>query len=340
MARYNLLPIITLMIFSYIPSWGQTKSVTYEELYDEPYEINKLFMKLQPVIAEVGSANMYVGFGLEAEYYHESLLNIKADFRRAYGGPFDLMQNLSARNNIQQVNGISTSTHSSMAGEIIGTYHIKDWEKDTETKMILYRSSYRRGNKWKSKVPDHIKVPSKVRKIYGARLGPYFQSGGIDVGTAMRKQGIESINVLREGVDAQPLSSDSTMYTNQSAFGFAVGGSLTWIKNFAIKPTRTYSSTASDMIISVYADMLITPWTNIENLSYDGNEYDLSPIKHNKFGFRLGADGKFNREFGWGYGIEIGMRPQVSKQMFYTAVKLSIPIFSTNLNHEVEAFSK
>ncbi len=350
MARIPFISTVFLGLLFHIPAFAQSvKSVTYDELYDEPYEINKLFMKLQPVITEYNSINMYVGFGLEAEYYHESLLDIKANFRRSYGQKFDLMQDLSSKNNIQTVNNIPTVTKAAMSGELIGTYHIKDFEKDTETKMILYRSSYRRSNKWRSKVPDHIKVPSKVRKIIGGRFGPYFQGSGMDVRLAMDKQGIESLQGAGpENVDQTLTPNDPnqfpdgvpSLYTNQSSLGFALGGSLSWIKNFAIKPTRTFASTASDMIITTYFDVLIAPWNTIENFNYKGVEYDASVIKHTAVGFRAGVDGKFNREFGWGYGAEMGMRPGVQKQTFFAVIKISIPIFSTNLNHEVEAFSK
>ena len=43
--------------------------VTYEELYDEPYAINKLFVQFQPMYGELFVSNINAGFGLEATYF-------------------------------------------------------------------------------------------------------------------------------------------------------------------------------------------------------------------------------------------------------------------------------
>jgi hypothetical protein len=41
-------------------------AVTYEEIYDEPYSINKLFIQFQPVYGELFATNVNAGFGIEA----------------------------------------------------------------------------------------------------------------------------------------------------------------------------------------------------------------------------------------------------------------------------------
>ena len=44
-------------------------AVTFEELYDEPYLVNKLFIGFQPLYGEVFATNVNAGFGIEASYY-------------------------------------------------------------------------------------------------------------------------------------------------------------------------------------------------------------------------------------------------------------------------------
>ena len=57
-------------------------------------------------------------------------------------------------------------------------------------------------------------------------------------------------------------------------------------------------------------------------------------------GFRAGIDGKFNRTLSWSYGGEVGYRPSLSGQGFYALLKVSFPVFSSNLDNKVEAFGK
>jgi hypothetical protein len=69
-------------------------------------------------------------------------------------------------------------------------------------------------------------------------------------------------------------------------------------------------------------------------------EYLVSPVKTKTFGFRLGMDGRFNRQLSWSYGAEVGYRPAIEGRTFYALVKISFPVFGTNLDYKVESFGK
>ncbi|NJN28521.1 MAG: hypothetical protein HC819_22370 [Cyclobacteriaceae bacterium] len=47
----------------------EAKTLTYEELYDDPFDINKLFIHIQPMYGELFSTNTTMGLGLKAQYY-------------------------------------------------------------------------------------------------------------------------------------------------------------------------------------------------------------------------------------------------------------------------------
>ncbi|MFN7329410.1 MAG: hypothetical protein ACK5UP_07885, partial [Bacteroidota bacterium] len=47
----------------------EKQAVTYEELYDEPYSVNKLFIGFQPLYGELFATNVNAGYGIEAHYY-------------------------------------------------------------------------------------------------------------------------------------------------------------------------------------------------------------------------------------------------------------------------------
>src|SRR5690349_8913162 len=63
-------------------------TVTFEQLYDEPYSINKLFVGFQPLYGEVFATNVNSGFGIEASYYQKDKFDIKANFRKTYSAEF------------------------------------------------------------------------------------------------------------------------------------------------------------------------------------------------------------------------------------------------------------
>ena len=85
---------------------------------------------------------------------------------------------------------------------------------------------------------------------------------------------------------------------------------------------------------------MIAPSTQLDDIYLQGTRYTSDPINMSMLGFRVGMEGKFNREVGWAYGAELGMRPGLQKSGFYILAKMSFPVFSTNLRHQVESFGK
>lgn len=336
-----LLIFLSLMLTQQITIAQYRKSSssppTYEELYDAPYDINKLFVQFQPLYGELFVTNINVGFGLEATYYWDEKMHFKAHARKAYAPQFDFTR-YNAEKNKHDLQVYEPSIFNYF--EVGATYHIKDEEMDTETKFILYSKRYK-GNKWAAKVPDHIKAPTKVRRILGARLGGITYKSSFDLRRTINDQGI-----LLGDSSNQIIQPESTLYGNLTATGGYVGASYTWIKNVAIKFDKTYGVAISDLIFTSYFDILVMPLMTIEDTRYKPDPLashlliSSEPIETNKIGFRLGMEGKFNREFGWAYNAEIGMRPSVKTRSFYAVVKISFPVFATSLSHEVEAFGK
>jgi hypothetical protein len=145
---------------------------------------------------------------------------------------------------------------------------------------------------------------------------------------------------------------DTHLFTNVSTAGLYVGGSMTWIKNVAVNFDK-FEEGIDDLIFTAYFDVLVSPSINIDDLVYtqkdpvtglpiEGTtmEYLVSPVKTKTFGFRLGMDGRFNRQLSWSYGAEVGYRPAIEGRTFYALVKISFPVFGTNLDYKVESFGK
>lgn len=319
-------------------------AVTYEEIYDEPYSVNRLFVQFQPLYGEVFTTNVTSGFGVEASYYLKDKADFKAHFRRTYGSAFFDM----ARQQAKESSDVDNDPNTFYYFELGGTYHIKDFESSSKTKMFLYKKSYA-GNKWAARVPLNAEVPCKVRKIYGGRLGAIAWQSAFDVNNVIEKQGFTAEKFLDS--EDTPITdvagSDVRIFSNISTAGLYVGGSMTWIRNVAVSFDK-FEAGVDDLILTTYLDILIAPSVKLDDIVYTdrtvvpnvSNTYDISPVGVKKFGFRAGIEGKFNRTLSWAYGGEIGYRPGLEGRMFYALLKISFPVFGTNLDYKVESFGK
>jgi hypothetical protein len=142
---------------------------------------------------------------------------------------------------------------------------------------------------------------------------------------------------------------DVTIFSSVSTAGLYVGGSMSWIRNVAVSFDK-YESGVDDLIFTTYFDILVSPMVTLDDIVYSerdefgnklpSNTYSVSPVNLAKFGFRAGVEGKFNRTLGWAYGGEVGMRPGIQGKMFYALLKISFPVFATNVDYKVESFGK
>jgi hypothetical protein len=126
---------------------------------------------------------------------------------------------------------------------------------------------------------------------------------------------------------------------------------MTWIKNVAVNFDK-FEEGIDDLMFTAYLDILLSPSIKIDDVVYtdkdiQGNPiegttalYSVSSLKTKTFGFRLGVDGRFNRQLSWSYGAEVGYRPSLEKRTFYALLKISFPVFGTNLDYKVESFGK
>lgn len=316
-------------------------AVTFEELYDEPYAVNKLFIGFQPLYAEVFATNTNAGFGGIAQYYHKDKFNIQAQMRMTYGSAFFDFNHQLAKNNSNVQNVPDMFRYF----EIGGTYHIKDSEAAGKTKMTLYKSSYK-GNKWASRVPLQTEVPAKVRKIYGARLGAIVWNSTTNLNGALKKQDLTNANLVNENGEGLPETitinnqqQQFNVFSNLQSAAIYLGGSITRIRNVAVS-FDNYEGGLDDGILAFYFDILYAPLLDLEAIKYNDVQYSVSALKMNPLGFRIGMDGKFNRSLSWGYGGEIGYRPSIKGRSFYTMFRISLPMFGTNLENKVESFGK
>ncbi len=317
-------------------------SVVFDELYDEPYAINKLFIGFQPLYGEVFATNVNAGYGAEVHYLHKTYFDVKAHFRKSYSSSFfdfnrDLARKTSSVENTPEIYNYF---------EFGGTYHIKDFDVSSTTKIFLHKKKMS-SQRWAATVPLYAQVPSKLRKIYGARAGAVVWNSTVDLNRVLEDQGLTNGDIVNgEGtglpdatLDVNGNLQDFNVFSNIYSTNVYVGGSLSLIRNIAVS-FDTYDEGLDDGLLTLYFDLLFAPSLNLDPVIYGGEEYSTDVIKLNKIGFRAGLEGKYNRTLSWGYGGEIGYRPSVDGSGFYAMFKLSFPLFSSNLDNKVEAFEK
>ena len=345
--------ILLLLIVPFVASAQTQKekpAVTYEELYDEPFSINKLFIGVQPLYGELFATNVNAGFGIEASYYHKDKFDIKANFRRPYSSEF-YDYNKQAFLKSQTTSSVPGSSISDKPQpfnyyELGGTYHIKDFDQESKTKMVLYKKSFR-GDRWAATVPLHAEIPCKVRKIYGARLGAIVWNSSADLSAAMSHQGLSNADLKNASGGSLPFTyadefnqpKQLNVFGNIHAANIYVGGSLTWIRNVAVSFDK-YDDGIDDGIMTVFLDIMFAPTLTLDPVTYLNQKYSTDAIKLSTIGVRAGIDGKFNRTLSWAYGGEFGYRPTISGQGFFAMFKISFPLYSTNLDQKVESFGK
>lgn len=326
-------------------------AVTYEQIYDEPYAVNKLFIALQPLYGELFVTNVNAGFGVEAQYYFQDKADFRAHFRKSYSRKFmDFTRDLAVDNSVLD-NRAEVFTYF----ELGGTYHIKDFEADSKTKMVLYKNSYK-GDRWASRVPLYAEVPCKIRKVYGLRAGGILWDSSTDLTRAMSEQGLTNTDLKDAEGNGLPLTyNDGTgneplnVYSNVAAQNIYLGGSMSWIRNVAISFDK-FEEGVDDLMLTVFVDLIYAPSLTVDDIVYTDNDpnssvagtrtYSVSPLKLQSFGGRAGIDGRFNRAFSWAYGAEIGYRPSIEGRSFYALVRISFPVFGSNLDYQVESFEK
>ena len=315
-------------------------AVVYEVIYDEPFAVNKLFLHFQPLYGELFVTNVNVGFGFEANYFLRDKADFTASLRKTYSaGFFD-----QVRDQALKTSDMDNDPRVLNYYELGGTYHIKDFEMSSRSKIVLYSDSLK-GNKWAAQVPLDAVIPCKVRKVLGARLGGLFWDSSVDLNRVLESQDLAPADLVDD--EGNTLSSDLNIFSDIVSAGLYAGGSMTWIKNVGVTFDK-YDDRVDDMILTTYLDLIFAPSVELDDVVYTERDtngailntstYNTDIITIKKVGFRAGVTGKFNRTMGWAYGIEAGYRPGIESNTFFALVKISIPVFSSSLEYEVESF--
>jgi hypothetical protein len=303
----------------------QEDAPSYLTMYDDPYDIRNLFLQFQPLYGDIGALNITGGFGIEGAYYHKSLFDVQLAFRTSYGKRFDINRDAASRNASN-----SDNFPLYMNLEFGGTYHIRDIMNESSSKVLLYTKQLK-GSEWASTVARHAEINGKVRTIIGGRLGGMYSSTTTNVNAILTVQNKE----LFYG-DGTPVF-DENLYSNLQSFTIYVGGSYSWIRNYAVEFSERWDPSGDDQILTPFFDLLYAPSINLQDVTINGQTVSTASIDKLNMGFRGGVNVKFNRKLSWGYTVESGIKPGIKKRGFFIVFKMSFPIYAKKINTKGES---
>lgn len=331
--KYTLL--ILLFLFSGFIAFAQEEDEeeavpSYQTMYDDPYDIRNLYLQFQPLYGDIGVTNVTGGFGIEGTYFHKSKFDVQLAFRTSYGKRFDI--NRDAANH----NATNTDDFPLYYDiEFGGTYHIQDIMKESSSKVLLY-SKHLKGTDWASTVARHAEINGKVRTVIGGRLGGIINSTTTHVNAILEAQEKE---LFYDNDSDMPVFGEN-LYSNLQTFTIYVGGSYSWIRNYAVEFSERWDPSGDDQILTPYFDIMYAPSINLSDVTLEGESVSTSNIDRSSMGFRGGLNLKFNRKLSWGYSVESGVRPGIKNRGFFLVFKMSFPLYARKLGTKEESGSE
>lgn len=342
-----LMLLISYPGFCQLESAFPSQAVSYKVLQDDPTDLNNLWIHVQPVTIDVSQMNAAVGSGLELTYQVIPKLELKCGFRGNLINAFDLQRNAA----MQKAN-ITTQESKREEGQMVitnpfarfshfetgGFYSFLEKTKEGSSKVVLNAQEVPD----KTNFADVIEVNAKTRQILGARLGFQTTRSTVSVQTALENQdvtirGDKGTQISSAGTQSatgfKTNNNSNSLYTTFSSTGFYLGAGFQRIKNLSLK-TDQQGLVNNNSILTVYADLIINPWTNLadiqaQQVARNGSEtFDMGGLNVHKVGGRAGFEIRYNQASFVSFGAEIGYRPAIQGQGFYGLFKLGIPTFS------------
>ncbi|MCC7301585.1 MAG: hypothetical protein IT233_02985 [Bacteroidia bacterium] len=274
-------------------SYGQ--DIHYKVLEDDPYNIKKLMIHLDPFYCDAWWTDVTLGWGVRADLHYGSLGTLNIDFRRAY---LDVVK--SSNKNDKDV-----KTH--MWFEGVASLNLVDKTKQRSMKIVLSSSSHSSGGYTYTNTKFFM-APGTKRKIFGVRGGIYM------VNTPYETEDAHAYKL--EGVDTSRATGAAMMKTMT-----IVGGiSFKSITNLQVS-VDDWGTRRNSAYSDFYIDFLFAPGVGmgkgdvthpVSGIVSPNADLDVKEKKH--MGWRMGWSYKNPMRTWLTYKFEWGSRPGFKSQ--------------------------
>lgn len=301
----KLITIISICAVSIITK-GQSVSYKIEE--NNPDKKN-LSIHLNPFNVQGYSADITIGYNLQAKWLASKLFQIEADYRKAY---LDI-----------NADGVFSppDLKKSSQMEVGGAFNLVNKLGSASHKIVLRSHSDGR-----YRYTSFIHVNGDARKIFALRGGfvSFYSNYKIDndisrkfeEGDIKGKLADGNIRYLRDTINFETIN-----YTARSA-GFYAGIDFKSIRHMIIY-ADDYGRRSNKAENNFYADIIFTPLVKYElkpndkQSGYNNVDINISDNKRKMLGWRFGWHYTFKQSVGFNAKMEVGQQPGVPKESFF-----------------------
>ena len=314
----------------------KTDSLGTSILFDRPDDLRDLSVGVQPIYGELSGTGNSAGFGLDVRYRAWKRIEASVQFRKSWSARFHDQARDDARRNSNTGNGLvpilffetglvlkvaSRRIHDSIPVPL----RPKEWSNASS-------SARKNGMRQASSFPAEIRnkwVPSQRFTSWGLRGGFIYWQTVLDVTRALDRQGKlnAEIQLPEEFTDDQGFVRPFRAFSSMNTTAFYAGMQFSSIRNLAVA-FDDYEVVSRDAGFTLYADLLFTARQTIADVRFDGNRLALDALVRNGMGFRAGFDVRHDRDIGYAFGAEFGVRPGPAQGCQYMVLKVSLPVFS------------
>ena len=325
------------------------RSVNYKTVFDDPYDINQLWIMFSPLAVNASGSNLMLGFDLRTRFFLGSKVQLTAGYNGPWSRNTDHTRNLAMQNasvNWRELGERRDKTAdltnrfiAFTSAEVGGQFHLIDKEKKSTSKIML---TSKKARVMEFSSADFITVNSKNRQIWSARAGAQLYGATVPLNRIIKAQNVtlQADNGLTLRPDGKTICPDGTesnlgsnqLFTSMQYISGSVGGGFSLIRNVSIKADK-FGNLANNICLNAFADVMFAPNVQLADLQVQrtgGGQsvVSVSDIKVNKLGFRAGFDVFYNQDLFYAFGAEMGMRPGLAGDQFYFAGRFSFPALS------------
>ncbi len=288
----------------------QSQNISYSIRSDDPYDIKKTVIHLDPFYVDCWMTNINIGWGLRVDYRFNKKLNFALTFRRAYldGNAGEHMDG----NLMYAAGGLKKY----IFVEPVAYYTLADYTNRASMRIVLSSSSYSYGGYTYTNTKS-INVPGTARHVFSARGGLMFINNAVDFSEGDAEPDFEAVNFKDKNqkftfgpygktVGGSPIYNGYTMMTMTSLFA---GISYKYISNLVVD-VEGWGGRRNAGLHDIYFDLMFAPVISYADMaSTDKRVWEISNKNQSRIGWRVGWQYRHPVKTWMSFECAFGARP-------------------------------
>lgn len=297
-----------ISVFISINAIGQ--NISYSISSDDPYDLKRTTIHLDPFYADAYWTNVTMGWGIRANYILDKSLCFGLTFRRAY---FDMNAREHIDNSLMySASGLSKHIHI----EPVAYYTLSDQTKRTNMKIVLSSSSYTVGN-YRYTNTQYIYVPGTARNIFSARGGVSFINTAIDISEGdgasdfVAEDSKDKTRTFQFGAYGQKQGGNSIYsgYTMMKTAAIFAGLSYKYITNLLVY-VEGWGNRRNAGLNDIFLDFMFAPVVSFADMSSaDNTVWNIDNKNISRMGWRFGWQYRHPNKTWMSFETAFGARP-------------------------------